>query len=452
MRLTRVKSRYVVAAAGADHDPHRPDPQGRRDRRGHPAPGARRRRPGDVRDGRGGRLPDAVAGRLPRPPQRRHRGDQRRPGDVRHRAARRGQGVPDWAQIILGSGITLGSSRPSASTSCSTTSARAMGRPSPGSRATWCGSTRSTRWTATSSCDTFSAPVPGSALGGRAGLPARGRSPTPTTCGGRSRRRSSPATRTSSEMLVDVLPRPRLADSVAEGEEGPDSLRDQSVTRPDLPRREGARRAGRADQAYRERFGFPLDRLRAGRGLVRPGRAPRLGAARELARPRSTPRPSSRSPRSPATGSTTSWPTPTRSTAPAPAAWGSSEPAAEAFNALPEDEARTRLETCLAGAPLGRRRPGRPALSATTRRCGAGPSRPPRTSTTPSWRRRSAGHPRIGERPTEPGHEAAFSRREQSGVDGGRPEVARAPGRGQPGLRGALRPGLPHPGRGALRA
>ena len=92
VRLTRVKSRYVVATAGPDHGRHRPDPQGRRHRRRHPAPGPRRRRPGDVRHRRGRRLPDAVPRRLPRPPQRRHRGDLGGTGDVRHRAARRGQG------------------------------------------------------------------------------------------------------------------------------------------------------------------------------------------------------------------------------------------------------------------------------------------------------------------------------------------------------------------------
>ena len=74
------------------HDPARADPEGRRDRRQHPAPGARRRGAGHVRHRGRGRHPDPVPGRLPRPPQRRHRRHQPRPGHVRHRAARRGQG------------------------------------------------------------------------------------------------------------------------------------------------------------------------------------------------------------------------------------------------------------------------------------------------------------------------------------------------------------------------
>ena len=110
VRLTRVKSRWVVATAGVDHDRHRADPQGGGDRRRHPAPGARRRGTGHVRHGGRGRHPDPVAGRLQRPPQRRHRRHQRRPG---HATSPRNpivaKAVPDWAQIIFGSGITLGS-------------------------------------------------------------------------------------------------------------------------------------------------------------------------------------------------------------------------------------------------------------------------------------------------------------------------------------------------------
>jgi 2-oxo-4-hydroxy-4-carboxy-5-ureidoimidazoline decarboxylase len=98
--------------------------------------------------------------------------------------------------------------------------------------------------------------------------------------------------------------------------------------------------------------------------------------------------------------------------------------AAEAFNALPEDEARARLETCLAvprwvddvlaARPFGDDaslwvRAEQAAAHLDDAELEAALSR----------------HPRIGERPSEPGHEAAFSRREQSGVDGSDPEVAR---------------------------
>ena len=92
VRLTRVKSRYVVAAAGVIMIIIGLIPKAGGDRGRHPAPGARRRRPGDVRHRRGRRHPDPVPGGLPRPPQRGHRRHQPRPGDVRDRPARRGQG------------------------------------------------------------------------------------------------------------------------------------------------------------------------------------------------------------------------------------------------------------------------------------------------------------------------------------------------------------------------
>ena len=55
VRLTRVKSRWVVAAAGVIMILHRAAAEGRRGRRGHPAPGAGRRGARHVRDGRGRR-------------------------------------------------------------------------------------------------------------------------------------------------------------------------------------------------------------------------------------------------------------------------------------------------------------------------------------------------------------------------------------------------------------
>ena len=96
----------------------------------------------------------------------------------------------------------------------------------------------------------------------------------------------------------------------------------------------------------------------------------------------------------------------------------------DAFNALPEDEARARLQSCLAVPrwveDVLAGRPYRDAESL--------------------WDRAEEGarhlddaelqlaldrHPRIGERPSESGHDAAFSQREQAGVDGSHPEVAR---------------------------
>ena len=80
VRLTRVKSRYVVAAAGVFMILIGLIPKAGALVASIPPPGARRRGDRDVRDGGRGRYPDPVPGRLPRPPQRRHRRHQPRPG------------------------------------------------------------------------------------------------------------------------------------------------------------------------------------------------------------------------------------------------------------------------------------------------------------------------------------------------------------------------------------
>lgn len=98
--------------------------------------------------------------------------------------------------------------------------------------------------------------------------------------------------------------------------------------------------------------------------------------------------------------------------------------AAEAFNALPEGEARARLETCLAvprwGDEVLAGRPYKDDASLWGRAEQAAAELDDAELEAALSR-----HPRIGERPTEPGHEAAFSRREQSGVDGSDQDVAR---------------------------
>ena len=194
VRLTRVKSRYVVAAAGVDHDPDRPGAQGGRDRRRHPAPGARRRRAGDVRHRRGRRLPDPVPGRLPRPPQRRDRRDQRRPGDVRHRAAARRPGGAGLGRRSSSAAASRWAASPrSCSTSCSTTSARAAARPSPARP----GDTRppgpgQRDDAGRSSSRTFAGLFQGPRLGGRAGLRAAAVLRHPRPAPRPSRRRCSP--------------------------------------------------------------------------------------------------------------------------------------------------------------------------------------------------------------------------------------------------------------------
>ena len=110
VRLTRVKSRYVVATAGGNHDHPRVAAEGGGDRGRHPAPGARRRRAGDVRHGGRGRHPDPVPGATSTttatwsswPPAWAWRMYVTAEPDV-------AKAVPQWAQIIFGSGITLGS-------------------------------------------------------------------------------------------------------------------------------------------------------------------------------------------------------------------------------------------------------------------------------------------------------------------------------------------------------
>lgn len=87
----------------------------------------------------------------------------------------------------------------------------------------------------------------------------------------------------------------------------------------------------------------------------------------------------------------------------------------EAFNDLPEAQARERLLTCLGverwadEVLAGRPYDDRPALADTASRAAA-------TLTDAELEEALARHPRIGERPAE-GHDASFSEREQSGVD-----------------------------------
>jgi 2-oxo-4-hydroxy-4-carboxy-5-ureidoimidazoline decarboxylase len=87
-----------------------------------------------------------------------------------------------------------------------------------------------------------------------------------------------------------------------------------------------------------------------------------------------------------------------------------------AFNAMPEAEAREHLTTCLAvrrwadEVLAGRPYADRVELADAASRAAA-------TLTDTELDEALAGHPRIGERPSE-GHAAAFSSREQAGVDG----------------------------------
>jgi 2-oxo-4-hydroxy-4-carboxy-5-ureidoimidazoline decarboxylase len=93
-----------------------------------------------------------------------------------------------------------------------------------------------------------------------------------------------------------------------------------------------------------------------------------------------------------------------------------------AFNDLPEAEAREQLTTCLAVARwadevlAGRPYADHAGLADAASRAAA-------TLTDTELDEALAGHPRIGERPAE-GHAAAFSSREQAGVDGMDADVA----------------------------
>jgi 2-oxo-4-hydroxy-4-carboxy-5-ureidoimidazoline decarboxylase len=93
-----------------------------------------------------------------------------------------------------------------------------------------------------------------------------------------------------------------------------------------------------------------------------------------------------------------------------------------AFNELPEAEAREQLTTCLAvrrwadEVLAGRPYADRAGLADTAARAAA-------TLTDTELDEALAGHPRIGEPPSQ-GHAAAFSSREQAGVDGTDADVA----------------------------
>ena len=285
VRLTRIKSRYVVAAAGAIMIILGLLPKAAAIVAGHPAPGARRRRAGHVRHGGGGRDPDAVPGGLPRPPQRGHR---RAPasGLAMYVTAEPdvAKAVPDWAQIILGSGITLGSLTAILLNLVFLHIGKSRG---PAVAGTPGAAVRLDQVNAMSR-DEFVAhllrPVPGPGTGWSSGPTTSARSATPRTCGGRSRRRCSrrrPRSRSSSSARYPDLG----AQSVATGEEGEESLADQSALGLNRLAEKEHQELGDADRGLPRPVRLPADHGRARPGVVRPGPAPRLGAAEQLADP-----------------------------------------------------------------------------------------------------------------------------------------------------------------------
>jgi 2-oxo-4-hydroxy-4-carboxy-5-ureidoimidazoline decarboxylase len=96
---------------------------------------------------------------------------------------------------------------------------------------------------------------------------------------------------------------------------------------------------------------------------------------------------------------------------------------AEAFNALSEEEARARLATCLAVPrwvdDVLAGRPYRDLESLWGRA-----DRAARELTDAELAAALARHPRIGERPSPDGHDAAWSAREQAGVDASDASIA----------------------------
>jgi 2-oxo-4-hydroxy-4-carboxy-5-ureidoimidazoline decarboxylase len=94
------------------------------------------------------------------------------------------------------------------------------------------------------------------------------------------------------------------------------------------------------------------------------------------------------------------------------------------FNALPDDEVGERLAACLpvprwvASVSDGRPYAGWPALEESAATAAAHLDDEELATAL-------AGHPRIGERASSPDHHAAFSAKEQSGVDPADGEVAR---------------------------
>ena len=101
----------------------------------------------------------------------------------------------------------------------------------------------------------------------------------------------------------------------------------------------------------------------------------------------------------------------------------SEDPALAIFNGLPAEEASSRLKACL-NAPgwvarigAGRPYPDRRALFSAVRAAGA-------ELTDADLASALSHHPRIGERATGDGREAAYSRGEQSSVDASDPALA----------------------------
>ena len=188
--------------------------------------------------------------------------------------------VPDWAQIILGSGITLGSITAIVLNFVFHHVGSSRGPAVAGAPGALVRLSEVNEMSRERVRRHLRQPVPGAALGGRAGLRLaavqRHQRPAPGLPGGavlRHRGRAAPAHR--------LLPRPRRGQR-GRGRRGAGLAAGPVGPRPDPARREGTRRAVRAHLAVPRPVRLPPRDLRARPRLLRPGGAHRLGAAQQL--------------------------------------------------------------------------------------------------------------------------------------------------------------------------
>ena len=191
--------------------------------------------------------------------------------------------VPDWAQIILGSGITLGSITAIVLNFVFHHVGSSRGPAVAGAPGALVRLSEVNQMSREDFADTF-----GSLFQGPRWVVERAFDSRPFSDTSDLRRAFQEALFSATEdeqrQLIDSYP-DLGADSVAEGDEGPDSLRDQSVARAHPARREGPRRAVRAHLAVPRPVRLPPRDLCARPRLVRPGGAHRLGAAQQLPGP-----------------------------------------------------------------------------------------------------------------------------------------------------------------------
>ena len=191
--------------------------------------------------------------------------------------------LPDWASILFGSGITAGSFTAILLNMLFFHVGKSYGPAVAGSpAAASSGSTRSTRWTRRSS-PRPSAGWSRARRGPSSGPSSSGRSPTRSRCGRRSRTPCSPATPQEQQELIKSYP-----DLGSEDEIGLDTAAGPCDGRAEQPRR-GRTGRGRGDRGgVQAEVRLPVHRLCTGDRQLPEGCRPRLGAAGQLADASST--------------------------------------------------------------------------------------------------------------------------------------------------------------------